>query len=177
MTFSLFAASLVASFTICKNAALICQILTRRKYPLLSHGCLMCRQLTYPRRLTLHWRLNATNVCAPYTRQTVLNYVPKYAGVYVLCYLCSEGYSYDFYVGQANNLQRRLLEHLSFSESSCIQQAIFQPCGFQYASVEHPTHRNAAEAAIYYQAPNQYLCTKSQGLPALDPHYIVEVGF
>lgn len=137
----------------------------------------MSYQLTSPRRLTLRWRPNATNVCAPYTRRTVLTHVPESAGVYVLCHQRSDSYYYDFYVGQANNLQRRLLEHLSFSASSCIRRAISQPCGFQYALVEHPTHRDAAEAAIYHQAPNLYFCNDPRGLPASDPRYIVEVSF
>lgn len=137
----------------------------------------MSHYLTYPRRLTLCWRPNATSVCAPYTRRSVLSHVPESAGVYVLCRQRSDGYYSDFYVGQANNLQRRLLEHLSLSASSCIQQVVSQPCGFQYALVEHPIHRDAAEAAIYYQAPNRYPCNDPQGLPALDPRYIVEVGF
>jgi hypothetical protein len=90
---------------------------------------------------------------------------------------CSDLYYYDFYVGQSNNLQRRLLEHLSSLESTCIQRAISQACGFQYALVEHPTHRDAAEAAIYHQTPNRYFCNNPQGLPALDPRYLVEVSF
>lgn len=136
----------------------------------------MHRQLTYTRRITLRWQPNATDVYSPYTR-TVLTHVPESAGVYVLGRQRSDLYYYDFYVGQSNNLQRRLLEHLSSLASSCIQWAISQHCGFQYALVEHPTHRDAAEAAIYHQTPNRYFCNNPQGLPGLDPRYIVEVGF
>ncbi len=57
-----------------------------------------------------------------YTDNNVNLYVPVSEGVYRLIYKKSEEY-YVFYVGQSDDLQRRLNEHLSYTEpNECIKR-------------------------------------------------------
>lgn len=63
-------------------------------------------------------RLNLTVL----TRKNVRNDVPSTPGLYLLLFETSTGYEV-FYVGQANNLKRRILEHLCPREqNSCIRK-------------------------------------------------------
>lgn len=57
-----------------------------------------------------------------YSETNVNKFVPMSAGVYRLIYKGTDNY-YVFYVGQANDLKRRLLEHLADSEpNACIKR-------------------------------------------------------
>ncbi|HLP88193.1 MAG TPA: GIY-YIG nuclease family protein [Nostocaceae cyanobacterium] len=79
--------------------------------------------------------------------------MPKLPGVYLLYNLSNNGLYYPFYVGESNNLQRRLLDHLADYESVRRYR-----CGFRYALMPRSTKemRRAAEAAIYYAHPDWF---------------------
>jgi hypothetical protein len=130
--------------------------------------------------LRLQWFPSAREVFARYNNQTVNFHVPESAGVYILHrYRREDSLYYSFYVGQANNLRRRLLEHLSPNECNIsIRNTVdMYPCGFQYALISHPVHRDSAEAAIYHNHPDWYTCNNPTGLPSLNLNYIVDIGF
>jgi len=59
------------------------------------------------------------------TRQNVRNEAPSTPGLYLLLFETPTGYEV-FYVGQANNLKRRLLEHLGQHEQNpCIKKYLY----------------------------------------------------
>lgn len=74
-------------------------------------------------------------------------------GVYRLSYKADDGNYYIFYVGQAEDLKKRLLEHLSPSENNvCIRNYLNKKtCRFRYAKVTNSNIRNAAERQMYKQ--------------------------
>jgi len=81
-----------------------------------------------------------------YTEENVQKYAPLTAGVYRLIYKSDNDY-YVFYVGQSNNLQRRLLEHLSPSEpDSCIKRHLRDyNCFFRFIEISSQDERNRVE--------------------------------
>lgn len=81
-----------------------------------------------------------------YTEQNVKKYAPPIGGVYRLS--CKKnGKYYVFYVGQSNNLERRLLEHLSPSETdSCIKRHLRDyDCFFRFIEISSLDERNRVE--------------------------------
>jgi len=82
--------------------------------------------------------------------------VPRSAGVYLLCVKMKDGKWRCFYTGQAENLEERLLQHVSLSETNqCIRgRARSQVCGMYFARVENERDRNGAEKYLYdYYSP------------------------
>jgi len=70
-----------------------------------------------------------------FTRQNVKNEAPSTPGLYLLLFETPTGYEV-FYVGQANNLKRRLLEHLGQREqNSCIKKYLHS-CDCYYHCIE-----------------------------------------
>lgn len=88
---------------------------------------------------------NFSNLYA-YNEDNVKKYAPLTAGVYRLSYKSNEGY-YVFYVGRSNNLQRRLLEHLSPSEQDpCIKKYLRgYNCFFRYIEIPSLDERKRVE--------------------------------
>ncbi len=82
-----------------------------------------------------------------YIESYVESYAPELAGVYRLIYNLGDKY-YVFYVGQSNNLRRRLREHLDVSESdSCIKKHLQgYRCFFRYVEIDSQEERNKVEA-------------------------------
>jgi len=80
----------------------------------------------------------------------VSNFVPERAGVYVLFEKCATGWKI-FYVGQADNLKTRLLEHLSDSEKNlCIKETVKNvKCGFTFATVGEKSNWDGIEKYLY----------------------------
>jgi len=72
--------------------------------------------------------------------------VPQKGGVYRLIYNSGDRY-YVFYVGQTENLQRRLNEHLSPSEpDACIKKHLDNyNCYFRYITVNTQQERDRVE--------------------------------
>jgi len=81
-----------------------------------------------------------------YTEENVQKHAPLTAGVYRLIYKSDDDY-YVFYVGQSNNLNRRLLEHLSSSETdSCIKRHLRDyNCFFRFIEISSQDERNRVE--------------------------------
>jgi len=81
-----------------------------------------------------------------YTESNVETYTPSRGGVYRLIYHSGDKY-YVFYVGQSEDLKRRLLEHLSSSEeNTCIKRYLRDfTCYFRYLEIDDKTERNKVE--------------------------------
>lgn len=88
---------------------------------------------------------------ASYTRGEVREYVPTGAGVYLLWVKLKNEKWKSIYVGQATNLEERLLSHLSNSEeNSCIKNNILNYIvGFEYAEVAEQYQRDGIEKFLY----------------------------
>ena len=81
-----------------------------------------------------------------YSEINIQKYVPLTGGVYRLIYNGGNGY-YVFYVGQTENLNRRLLEHLSSSEQdACIVRHLRNyNCYFRFIEVASLDERRRIE--------------------------------
>lgn len=81
-----------------------------------------------------------------YTETNVETYVPSLGGVYRLIYHSGDKY-YVFYVGESNDLNRRLLQHLSSSEPDpCIRKHLRNyTCYFRYTKVSTQKEREGIE--------------------------------
>lgn len=84
-----------------------------------------------------------------YNVETVRLYAPVTAGVYVLAYQHGLAASI-FYVGQSDDLERRLLEHLYISEvDTCIRTTVRnRNCYFQFMNVPLQIERNRIEQEL-----------------------------
>lgn len=73
------------------------------------------------------------------------------AGVYRLSYKADDGSYYVFYVGKAENIKVRLLQHLSSSEDNvCIKNYLdTKNCFFRYAKITKSYIRDAIERQMY----------------------------
>ena len=82
----------------------------------------------------------------PYTEANVRKYAPTSGGVYRLINKSGDKY-YVFYVGQSDNLERRLLEHLSRSEpDACIKRHLRDyDCSFRFIKISSSTERDRVE--------------------------------
>lgn len=74
-------------------------------------------------------------------------------GVYRLSYKADDGNYYVFYIGKAEDVKKRLLEHLSPSEQNvCIKNYLAtKECFFRYAKITEAYIRDAAEKQMYKQ--------------------------
>jgi excinuclease UvrABC nuclease subunit len=86
-----------------------------------------------------------------YTHDNVQRYAPMSAGVYVLATKLKNGNVLIFYVGQAEDLDKRLKEHLSENEpNKCVRDEVKNYlCAFRYAKVSSQADRDRAERALY----------------------------
>lgn len=73
----------------------------------------------------------------PYTEEDVRNNAPNTAGVYIIRVTLTTGGSRVIYVGQAGDLKKRLLAHLSENEeNSCLKT--HQVYSMEYCWIELP---------------------------------------
>jgi len=81
-----------------------------------------------------------------YNESNVDEYVPEEGGVYRLIYKRGDKY-YVFYIGQSENLWRRLKEHLDPNEpDECIKRHIREyDCYFRFAKISSQQERNNLE--------------------------------
>ncbi|MHC4660353.1 MAG: GIY-YIG nuclease family protein [Planctomycetota bacterium] len=81
-----------------------------------------------------------------YSEGNVRKYAPVSGGVYRLIHRSGDNY-YVYYVGQANNLERRLLEHLQSSEpNGCIKRHQKDyTCYFRFIEVPSASERDRIE--------------------------------
>jgi len=81
--------------------------------------------------------------------QVKYNFPEITKGIYRLLNAQEGGYGV-FYVGQTDNLQRRLLEHLSNEEkNNCIKKKLKYTVYFRFAVLDDETDRLCAESFLY----------------------------
>lgn len=85
------------------------------------------------------------------TEENIRKYVPTSAGVYLLWVRLKNEEWRCYYVGQANNLQQRLLDHMSDDEpNECIRDYVSKYIsGFEYAKVGKQGDRDGIEKFLY----------------------------
>lgn len=96
-------------------------------------------------------QLNWSSFHSTYSESGVTAYVPTTAGVYLLWVKLKNGKWRCFYVGQAKNLEARLLDHLSEAEENdCLKTKVSKyVCGFEYAAVGRQEDRDGIEKFLY----------------------------
>ena len=87
----------------------------------------------------------------PYTESEVKKYVPTDSGVYLLWVKLESNNWRCFYVGKSDNLETRLLQHLSDEEENeCIKDKVSEKiCGYEYAKVSKQSDRDGIEKYLY----------------------------
>lgn len=99
-----------------------------------------------------NWRLTWTKTTS-FSKTSVDALLDNISGVYRLSYEADDGNYYIFYIGQAEDVKRRLSEHLSDGEKNvCIGNYLRKKnCFFRYAEVTKEYIRKAAEKQMYKQ--------------------------
>jgi len=82
---------------------------------------------------------------------SIINSVPSVSGVYRLSYKSADGPYYVFYVGQADNLKERLMQHLNGTNTnSCVATYIKNlKCYFVYTAISETNLKKDTERTIY----------------------------
>lgn len=99
------------------------------------------------RTLQLYWK-----GYYEYTSNNVQKYAPAGAGVYKISVKQKDGKLKVRYIGQANNLDRRLKEHLDTDneQNECLVERIKKyHTEFSFAEISGQNGRNGAELALY----------------------------
>lgn len=96
------------------------------------------------------WTISWTKLTS-LTEQSIEVLSAGIGGVYRLSYKSSDGNYYVFYVGQAEDIKERLLQHLSASEmNECIKNYLrTEDCFFRYAKITRQYLRDATERKAY----------------------------
>lgn len=96
------------------------------------------------------WILTWTKL-APLNQQTVDNLDDNLPGVYRLSYKADDDNYYVFYVGQSEDIKKRLLRHLSiYEENDRIKEYLrTKQCFFRLARITRGYLRDATEKAVY----------------------------
>lgn len=99
-----------------------------------------------PNKLNVSW-----STLRDFNSENARRYVPTSAGVYLLWMKLKNGDWRCYYVGQATNLEERLLAHLSTSETNaCIKNHVDQHVNaYCYASVGKQSDRDGIEKYLY----------------------------
>jgi excinuclease UvrABC nuclease subunit len=103
-----------------------------------------------------------------YTRDNVQKYAPTSAGVYKIATEQTDGKLKVCYVGQTENIDQRLKEHLDLNneQNECLSGTLKKyVVWFSYAEVDSANDRDGAERALYYHYNNNSLCNDSDGIP------------
>lgn len=86
----------------------------------------------------------------PYNEAKVRRVVPTGGGVYVLWVKYKNGKWECFYVGKADSLKSRLLDHLTDEEpNDCIKGNVKYRCGFHWIDITTEPERSGAEKYLY----------------------------
>jgi excinuclease UvrABC nuclease subunit len=77
--------------------------------------------------------------------------VSDLGGVYRLSYLSADKSYYVFYVGKAESLKKRILNHIgNLEENTCIRSYIKKyPCYFRFAVIAGEHERSGAERQLF----------------------------
>ncbi len=101
-----------------------------------------------------------------YTDENVQKYASTNAGVYKIGIKQKDGKLKVRYVGQANDLDRRLKEHLDLDseQNKCLEERLRKyHAEFSFAKVSTQNDRNGAEKALYdYYKPT---CNDEDAIP------------
>ncbi len=113
------------------------------------------------RRIQLVWRGYYS-----YTKDNVVKYAPQRAGVYKISFEQSDGTLEVRYIGQSNDLFRRLKEHLDSDneQNKCLAERIKKyHSKFSFAEIVSQNDRDGAERALYgHYRP---FCNDSDAIP------------
>ena len=86
----------------------------------------------------------------PYNEAEVKKHVPAKAGVYTIWVNYKSGKWACFYVGKADNIQSRLLDHRGDNEPNpCIKENVKYKCGFSWIEITTESERSGAEKYLY----------------------------
>lgn len=101
-----------------------------------------------------------------YNSSNLDKYVPEEAGVYKLSVKLKNGKLRVFYVGQTDDLYRRLNEHLEDNEENeCIKDNVQNyKCKFKFALVSSKKNRDGAERALYFHYEPE--CNDAGAIPS-----------
>ncbi|MBI4647128.1 MAG: GIY-YIG nuclease family protein [Bacteroidia bacterium] len=96
-----------------------------------------------------NWKLTWTKLTS--LKKDEINKIPDNTqGVYRMSYIADDGKYYVFYVGKAEDLKKRLNEHLNENQNVCIRNYIStKECYFRYAIITKDYVRAAAERQSY----------------------------
>jgi len=85
------------------------------------------------------------------TEENIRRFVPTSAGVYLLWVQLKSEKWRCYYVGQAEDLEQRLLDHISTNEpNDCIKEYVSKHIsGFEYAKVGGQSDRDGVEKFLY----------------------------
>lgn len=88
--------------------------------------------------------------CTPYDRRQVKWFVPSSPGVYLIWIRLGSGRWECYYVGKAESLEARLLDHLSDSEpSACLRELQAYTCGIYWMEIPASEDRDGVEKFLY----------------------------
>ena len=105
--------------------------------------------------------------------QSGISRIKEVSGIYRLIYYSAEKDKYYvYYVGQAENLNKRLVEHLPDTETNncCKGYLKNYTCYFRVAGVSNQINRDGAEVALY----NHFEPTCVDRIPDADP---IDINF
>lgn len=95
-------------------------------------------------------QLNWSERITPCDETNVKKFAPEKSGVYLLWVAHEKKGWVISYVGQAENLKKRLLQHLSPDEKNeCIKNKLKYKSAFSFAVVENASERDGIELYIY----------------------------
>ena len=101
-----------------------------------------------------------------YTDKNVDKYAPARSGVYKIGIVQKGGRLKVRYIGQANDLQRRLKEHLDFDseQNECLRSRLKKyTARFAFAEISGQKDRDGAERALYYRY--KPVCNDEDSMP------------
>lgn len=86
----------------------------------------------------------------PYSEAEVKRVASTSAGAYSLWVRYESGRWKCFYVGKADNIESRLLDHLRDDEpNDCIKENVKYKCGFSWIDITSEAERSGAEKYLY----------------------------
>jgi len=105
-----------------------------------------------------------------YTEINVQKFAPTKAGVYKISFEQQNGKLLVRYVGQTDNLDRRLKEHLDIEneQNEYLRERLRKyRASFSFAEISTQSDRDCAEKALYdYYEP---LCNNADAIPDMEP--------
>ena len=113
------------------------------------------------KKLTLDWK-----GYYGYTGKDVKQYAPSKAGVYKISFKQKDGKFVVRYVGQANDIERRLNEHLDLEneQNECLAERLRKyNASFSFAEISGQSDCDGAEKALYDHY--QPVCNDPDAIP------------